>query len=139
MQGQGALEHAFVLGAFIAGADEGHLGVLLHVQEVGAAQVLVAGLVVGIHAGGIDFEARLGRRRVGVVHAEGATEGVEPADQFGEAEVAHLELDCGVRCIDIVIGSHQGSRHKQAGGQQGLGHFHSDRSFIGGSQRCLKC
>ncbi len=94
--------------------------------------MLVAGLVVGVHAGGVDFEARLGGGRIGIIHAEGAAEGVEPADQLGEAEVAHLELDCGVSRIDIVVGRHQGSRHKQAGSQQGLGHFHSDRSFIGG-------
>ena len=46
MQGQGTFQYALILGALVAGADEGHLGELLHVEEIGAAQVFVARLVV---------------------------------------------------------------------------------------------
>ena len=51
-----------------AGGDEGDLRVLLHAEEVVAAQVLVALGVAGVDAGGLDGQlggglGRVGRRR----------------------------------------------------------------------------
>src|SRR5512146_1500144 len=54
LQRQVALEHEALLGRLDAGGDEGHRRVLLHLEEVGAADVSVALLLAGVDRGQVN-------------------------------------------------------------------------------------
>src|SRR5690606_15438082 len=109
-------------GAFASGLDrsglEGRGIVLAGVEEVGAANVLVALGMVGVDAGGLQSHADLARLGVGGVEAEFAVEVLEGAVQPAVAQVADLEIDEGVLAllVDDVVGRH-GLATDQSGAQ----------------------
>src|SRR4029450_11733279 len=98
------------------GGDEGDLGVLLHGEEVVAAQVGIALLVAGVDAGRLDGQlaGRLGQ--VGAVEDRVALEVVERAADLGDHRVPGDEPDTGVGRVDDVVSGQVGQ-----GGGDGAG------------------
>ena len=99
---------------------EGRRGKLGGIEEVFAAQMLVALGVIGVDAVGGDLDLHLGGFRLGLVERERSLERVEAAVQPTEAEVLDLPVDEGVRLvgIDDEIGG-AGRRRRQQGGDEG--------------------
>ena len=104
MHGQGAGHRvARVAGLGDLRAGEGDLGVLLGVEEVFGTKVLVAILVLGVDAGGLDAENDGRRVEVRKVCRDGAVEIGELAAGFGN-QVTDLEAHVGVGLVDGIIG-----------------------------------
>ena len=106
-------------------ALEGDLRVLLDVEEIRGAEVLVALLVVGVDARGIDRAVdRALLRRVGI-ELDLAVELVETTGHVAE-EVADLEAHVGVRRVDLQQFGRGGERYEKTDeGDEGgnlLGH-----------------
>ena len=103
-------------GLLDVGGDEGDLRVLLHGEEVVAAQVGVALLVAGVDAGGLDGQltGRLGE--VGAVDDRAALELVELAADLGDHRVPGDEPDAGVGRVEDV-----GAGQVGQGGGDGAG------------------
>ena len=83
-----------------AGRNEGALGVILCVEEVGAEQVADQ-LLFGNGDGG-DVDRTLDRDDSLVTDGDVALEAAEAAAEGGDAEVLHLEADLGVDGVDGV-------------------------------------
>jgi hypothetical protein len=83
-----------------AGALEQEFGVVAGAEEVVGAEVLVALLVAGVDAVGVDREVDLALGRVLRVGDDFALEGGEPALDGGEHHVLDGELDDRVARID---------------------------------------
>ncbi len=115
MQRQVAGHLVAVLDRLDRGALEADAGELLGVEEVWAAQVLVALVIVGVDAFRLEAEAE--EALAGVVGVEGETTGdvVEAAVDRRDAEVADLERDAGMYGVDAVVVGGPGGR----GGGQG--------------------
>ena len=75
---------------------------LLDVEEVGAAEVLVALVVAGVDAGDVDLHFDAGPLRY-LVDRDGARHGREPTPDLGDHEMAPDELDGGMRGVDGVL------------------------------------
>ncbi len=86
-----------------AGAGEGDLRILLHVEEVVAAQVRVAVAVARVDAVGLDRHLQVGVLRVLGVERPAALELVERTADLGDHRVAGDEADAAVRRIDRVV------------------------------------
>src|SRR5262249_48059202 len=100
--GQVARHLVAVLDRLDGGALEGDRRELLDVEEVGAAQVVVALLVGGVDALGLDGHAE--RALAGVpVDREVAGEVVEPAVDPTQPEVRDLEGDAGGGGVEGVL------------------------------------
>jgi hypothetical protein len=83
-------------------ALEVDFGVVLHIQEVGASQMVVPLLVVGKDAAGIDRE--LDGRPGGIVFVDDEIDGVllEAPPHVGDPKVAHPEPDLRVIRIHTI-------------------------------------
>ena len=86
-------------GLLDGGGGEGDLRVLVHREEVVAAQVAVALLVAGVDAGGLDGQLRGGLGEVVGVDDGAALELVELAADLGDHRVAGHEPDAGVGLV----------------------------------------
>ncbi len=97
------------------GRGKGRLRVFRHVEEICAAQVLIALGVVGIQAVGIQGHVDLIGRRITLIKGEGAVEILEGAIQPAVAQMLDAEIHKGVLTlfINFVVGCHRG-----AGGEQ---------------------
>ncbi|VOL54490.1 Uncharacterised protein [Streptococcus pneumoniae] len=82
------------------GGAEGHGGELLHVEEVGGAQVGVAALVLGADGGDVDGHVDGGLGEL-LGDDELALHGVEGAAHLGDARVADDEVDVRVGGVEI--------------------------------------
>src|SRR3954453_7402742 len=97
-----------VTGRLDPGRHEGDLRVLVHRQEVVAAQVLVALAVAGVDALRLDRHAPGRVGRVLAVDVERALELVERAAHLGHHRVPRAEPDPGVRGVDRVVTGQSG-------------------------------
>jgi hypothetical protein len=96
--------------------------VVLGVEEVGALQVRVALLFVGIDTGDIHADLDLRFGEVALVELGGAAPLGEFTAHLGKDHVAHAEGDVGVRGVEVVFGvahgldvspaTHHGKRRK---------------------------
>src|SRR5690606_3468900 len=85
-----------------AGGDEPDLRVVLHVEEVVAAQVGIAVSVARVDAGGLDHQLGAGAGGVLGVEVAGALELIEVAADLGDHRVTGDEADAAVRRVDLV-------------------------------------
>src|SRR5262249_4742163 len=104
-----------VLDRLDGGTFEAENGELLDVEEVGAAQVVVTLLVVGVDGFRLDGHGE--GRPGGVVGIDGecAGEVVEPAVDPRQAQVGNLEIDAAVNGVNGVVvgGADRRSRHRR--------------------------
>src|SRR5919109_5410663 len=100
-----------VFGGHDAGRLEGHLRMVVDVEEVVAAQVGVSVGVAGVDRCQVD----LGPKGTGaevVADGDGGIETVEPAAHLGDAEVAGGELNRAVSVIEDPGSRVQGQCHE---------------------------
>ena len=109
-----------VPGHAYAGGGEGDLRVLVHREEVVAAQVAVALLVAGVDAGGLDGHLDLGVLELLAGGDRGALELVERAADLGHHRVPGDEAQAAVGRVDGVAAGEVGER---GGGVGGGGHL----------------
>src|SRR5690606_16528147 len=104
------------------GAGEGDFRVLVGLEEVGAAQVLVEGVHVAVHAGQRQGDGHgRGADVVGVID-QGAAGVAEVGDGVGEAQVVPAGDHVGVGRVDLEgnrLGEGGGTGEGQGGGEQG--------------------
>ena len=97
-------------------------GVILHVEEVGAAQVLVTALVGGVDRVGVNLDLDVGLRRIGGIEFNGAFDVGELAAYPAHHHVANLESDIRMRAVDaplLEIGKRRRGGRQYDQGQQG--------------------
>src|SRR5690606_7456205 len=103
--GQLALDLVAVALRGDGGGLEAHLGVVLDVEEVGAAQVLVTAVVAGGDAGGVDLGGDVGGDAA-LVDGDVDVELLEAAAHGGEAHVLDGELYAAVGLVEVQAHVH---------------------------------